>query len=39
MHRRTPAIIAAATALCLNFASAQAGPCTSEIAEFEQAVR
>jgi hypothetical protein len=39
MSRRASAIIAAAAALCLNVASAQAGPCTSEIAEFEQAVR
>ena len=39
MSRRASAIIAAAAALCLNVASAHAGPCTSEIAEFEQAVR
>lgn len=39
MHRRASAIIAAAAALCLNVASAQAGPGSNEIAEFEQAVR
>ena len=39
MHRRASAIIAAAAALCLGIVSAHAGPCTSEIAEFEQAVR
>jgi hypothetical protein len=39
MSRRASAIIAAAAALCLNVASAQAGPCSDEIAQFEQAVR
>ena len=39
MHRRvTPALLAAAI-LCLGIASAQAGPCSSEIAWFEQKVR
>jgi hypothetical protein len=39
MNRRlTPALLAAAIA-CLGIASAQAGPCSSEIAWFEQKVR
>jgi hypothetical protein len=39
MNRRvTPALLAAAI-VCLGGASAQAGPCTAEIAWFEQAVR
>jgi len=35
--KTSAALIAAA--LCLNVAPAHAGPCTSEIAQFEQAVR
>jgi len=32
-------VVIAATALCLGVASADAGPCTTQIAQFEQAVR
>jgi hypothetical protein len=39
MNRRVTTVIIAATALCLGVASAHAGPCSSEIAKFEQAVR
>jgi hypothetical protein len=39
MRRRVTAVTIAATALCLGVASADAGPCTSQIAQFEQAVR
>jgi len=38
MNRQSAAAIIAA-ALCLGVASAQAGPCTQAIAQFEQAVR
>src|SRR6266508_5202987 len=39
MNRRVTTVIIAATALSLGVASAHAGPCSSEIAQFEQAVR
>jgi hypothetical protein len=39
MNRRVTTVIIAATALCLGVVSAHAGPCSSEIARFEQAVR
>jgi hypothetical protein len=39
MNRRTTAALIVATALGLRVASAQAGPCSSKIARFEQAVR
>jgi hypothetical protein len=39
MNRRVTTVIIAATALCLGVASAHAGPCSNEIAQFEQAVR
>jgi hypothetical protein len=39
MNRRVAAVIIIAGALCLGAASAHAGPCSSEIAQFEQAVR
>jgi hypothetical protein len=39
MNRRVAAVIIIAGALCLGDASAHAGPCSSEIAQFEQAVR
>jgi hypothetical protein len=39
MNRRVTTAVIAATALCLGVASAHAGPCSSEIAQFEQAVR
>jgi hypothetical protein len=39
MNRRVTTVIIAATALCLGVASAHAVPCTSKIAQFEQAVR
>jgi hypothetical protein len=39
MNRRTTAALFVAAALALSVASAQAGPCTSKIAQFEQAVR
>jgi hypothetical protein len=39
MNRRTTAALFVAAALALSVASAQAGPCSSQIAQFEQAVR
>jgi hypothetical protein len=39
MNRRVTTAVITATALCLGVASAHAGPCSSEIAQFEQAVR
>jgi hypothetical protein len=39
MNRRMTAVTIVAAAFCLGASSAQAGPCTSEIAWFEQAVR
>jgi hypothetical protein len=39
MNRRATTVVLVAAALCLGVASAQAGPCSSEIALFEQAVR
>ena len=39
MNRSMTAVIAAAAALCFGLASAQAGPCSSEIAQFEPRVR
>jgi hypothetical protein len=39
MKRRTTAVTIVAAALCLGASSVLAGPCTSEIAWFEQAVR
>jgi hypothetical protein len=39
MNGRVTTVIIAATALGLGAASAHAGPCSSEIAQFEQAVR
>jgi hypothetical protein len=39
MNRRVTTVIIAATALSLGVASAHAGPCSSEIAQFERAVR
>jgi hypothetical protein len=39
MNRRVTTVIIAATALCLGMALAHSGPCTSQIAQFEQAVR
>jgi hypothetical protein len=39
MIRPTIAVTVAVAALCFGLAPAYAGPCTSEIAQFEQAVR
>ena len=39
MNGRVTTVIIAATALGLGVAAAHAGPCTNEIAQFEQAVR
>src|SRR5262245_4621574 len=39
VNRRVPTALIAAAAVCLGIAPALAGPCTSEIAWFEQAVR
>jgi hypothetical protein len=39
MNRRVTTVVIAATALALGVASAGAGPCTTQIAQFEQAVR
>ena len=39
MNRPVTAVIVGAATLCLGVASAHAGPCTSQIAQFEQAVR
>jgi hypothetical protein len=39
MNRRLAAAIAIGTALPLGAASAHAGPCTTQIAQFEQTVR
>src|SRR5262249_62407637 len=39
MNRRFAAFVVISAALVLSIASAHAGPCTSEIAQFEQAVR
>jgi len=39
MNRRATAAAFVGAALCFGAASAQAGPCSSEIAWFEQAVR
>jgi hypothetical protein len=39
MNRRVTAVIIGAAALCLGMASAHSGPCSSKIAQFEQAVR
>jgi len=39
MNRSTIAVTVAAAALSFGLASAQAGPCSSEIAQFQQAVR
>jgi len=39
MNRRTTVAILAAALSALGVASAQAGPCSAEIAQFEQAVR
>jgi hypothetical protein len=39
MNRLMTAVMVAAAALCFGLVSAQAGPCSSEIAQFEQAVR
>jgi hypothetical protein len=39
MNRRVTAAFIVAAAACLDVASAHAGPCTSDIAQFEQAVR
>ena len=39
MNRRVTVSVILVTALCLASASAQAGPCSSAIAQFERAVR
>jgi hypothetical protein len=39
MNRPMTTVMVAAAALCFGCASAQAGPCSSGIAQFEQAVR
>ena len=39
MNRRVTAVTIVFAALCLGMASAHAGPCSSKIAQFEQAVR
>jgi len=39
MNRRFAEVLVVGTALVLSVASAHAGPCTTQIAQFEQAVR
>ena len=39
MSRRFAEVLVAGTALVLSVASAHAGPCTTQISQFEQAVR
>jgi hypothetical protein len=39
MNRSMTAVIVTTAVLCLGLAPAQAGPCSLEIAQFEQAVR
>ena len=39
MNRRSAAFVVISAALILSVASAHAGPCTTQIAQFEQAVR
>jgi len=39
MNRFAPVVPAVAFALCLNLAGARAGPCTEDIAKFEDVVR